>query len=133
MSQGVEEGIEERIGAQTHNWKGIEDKTIPLVFGEFEGSPVVTEIVVKFRPRCTSDYTDDNRNSEENQIGAEQQSYFSGDCRLSFHSHVGPGFFGDDEDGDVEKKTGELEDNEGDLCAKFLLIPAIFKCIFIRG
>ena len=61
--------------------------------------------------------TDDDRNSEENEIGAEQQSYLPRDCRLSFHSHVGSGLFGDDEDRDVEEKTGELEDNEGDLWA----------------
>ena len=136
MSQGVEERIEERVDAQTKNWKGIEDETIPLEFGECEASPDVLKIVVEFRQSCTSDYTDNDRNSEENQIDAEQQSYFPGDCRLSFHSHVGPGFFGDDEDGDVEKKTGELEDNEGDLWAgrktNRLPQPAIFKFKFIR-
>ena len=136
MSQGVEEGIEERIDAQTQARKDIEDKTIALDLRECEASPVVVKIVVEFHQRCNSENTDNDRNSEENEIGAEQQSYFPGDCRLSFHSHVGPGFLGDDEDGNVEKKTGELEDNEGDHWAgretKRLLKPAIFKCMFIE-
>ena len=131
MSQGVEEGIEERIDAQTQAWKDIEDKTIPLGFGECEASLVV----LQFRRHCASGCTDDDRNGEENQIGTEQQSYFPGDCSLSFHSYVGPGFFGDDEDGNVEKKTGELEENEGDLWAgretNWLLPAAIFKCWLI--
>ena len=135
MSQGVEEGIEERVDAQTQDWKDIEDTFIPLDLRECEASPVVVKIVPEFSHRCTSENTDNDRNSEENHIGAEQQSYFPGDCRLSFHSYVGPGFLGDDEDGNVEKKTGELEENEGDHWAgretKRLLKPAIFKCRFI--
>ena len=136
MSQGVEEGIEERVDAQTQDWKEIEDKIIPLDLRECEASPVVVKIVVEFHQRCTSENTGNDRNSEENQVGAEQQSYFPGDCRLSFHSHVGAGFLGDDEDGNVEKKTGELEENEGDQWAgretKRLLQPAIFKCWIIK-
>ena len=119
MSRGVEEGIEKRIDAQTQNWKDLKEKYRPLEFGECEAPPIVEiKMAHHVLHHCNLTNTDEDRKSEENQIGAEQQSYFPGDCCLSFHSHVGPGFFGDDEDGDVEKKTGELEDNEGDLWVK---------------
>ena len=76
--------------------------------------------------------TADDRNSEENEIGEEQPCYPPRDCRLSFHSHVGPRFFGDDENWDVEKKTGELEDNEGNLWAgrkTNALLQAVIFCV----
>ena len=100
--------IEERIDAQTHYWKLFNQKKSPLDFGECAAPPVIGQrIKVHFNTYCTLRNTDDDRNSEENEIGAEQQSYFPGDCRLSFHSHVGSGFLGDDENWDVEKKTDE--------------------------
>ena len=76
---------------------------------------MTTPVVANAQPQRRLKNTDEDRNREQNQIGAEQQSYLPGDCRLSFQSQVGPGIFGNDEDRDVENKTGELNDNEGNL------------------